>query len=106
MNVKRCSGYKGHWECGEDYPDHMVPVDNFTVDAYSKDGFQNKCRKCKNYNWTQRPKHPTTGETKRDWKFRIAKSYGGVQGSDKWQSYLDRAEEQWNKEVIEWKIQL
>ena len=104
MNVKRCSGYRGHWECGEDYPDHMVPVDNFTVDAYSKDGFQNKCRKCKNYNWTQRPKHPTTGETKRDWKFRMAKSYGGVQGADKWQSYLDRAEEQWNKEVIEWKI--
>ena len=26
MNVKRCSGYMGHWECLDDYPDHMVPV--------------------------------------------------------------------------------
>ena len=104
MEVKRCSGYKGHWECENDYPDHQVPVDNFGVDACSKDGFQNKCRKCKNYYWTQRPKHPTTGQVKVHWKTKIAKGSGGVQGTPEWQSYLDRAEEQWSKEVTEWKI--
>ena len=28
--LQRCSGYKGHWVCGEDYPDHMVPVGKFS----------------------------------------------------------------------------
>ena len=104
MEVKRCSGYKGHWECGKDYPDHIVPVDNFGVDACSKDGHQNKCRKCKHYYWTQRTQHPGTGQRKHHWKTKIAKSYGGIQGTPEWQSYLDRAEEQWGKEVTYWKI--
>lgn len=104
MEFKRCSGYKGHWGCGKDYPDHIVPVDNFGVDACSKDGHQNKCRKCKNYYWTQRTQHPGTGQRKHHWKTKIAKSYGGIQGTPEWQSCLDRAEEQWGKEVTEWKI--
>ena len=44
--TKRCVGYKGHWECGEDYPDHMVPVNEF---ASRLDGFQPFCRRCQNY---------------------------------------------------------
>ena len=28
--TKRCCGYKGHWECSDEYPDHMVPVDRFS----------------------------------------------------------------------------
>ena len=27
--LKRCSGYKGHWECADEYPDHMVPISRF-----------------------------------------------------------------------------
>ncbi len=25
---KRCSGYKGHHVCANEYPDHMVPKEN------------------------------------------------------------------------------
>ena len=46
MNVKRCSGYRGHWECGEDYPDHMVPVSEF---AQRLNGLQTFCRRCQKY---------------------------------------------------------
>ena len=42
-NTKRCSGYKGHWECSEEYSDHMVPIENFGPDG---DGLQGMCRKC------------------------------------------------------------
>lgn len=44
--TKRCSGYKKHWKCGEDYPDHMVPVGEFGP-RYA--GFQGMCRRCKSY---------------------------------------------------------
>jgi len=47
MSVKRCSGYKGHWECGEDYPDHILPISEFHKHSGSKDGLQDKCIKCK-----------------------------------------------------------
>ena len=47
MNVKRCSGYKGHWECGDDYPDHMVPVSEFNAVATYKSGLDTRCRRCK-----------------------------------------------------------
>jgi len=44
--VKRCAGQKGHWECIEEYPDHMVPVEKFGI---VKDGFQSRCHKCAKY---------------------------------------------------------
>jgi len=103
MNVKRCSGYKGHWECGEDYPDHMVPREKFNRHSRSSDGLQDKCKKCHSYGGMS-IKHPITGELKRNWKTDHAKSLGGVRDTPEWQSYLDKAEEQWGKEVTEWKI--
>ena len=48
MNVKRCSGYKGHWECGDDYPDHMVPREKFNKRPHH-DGLQAACKKCHRY---------------------------------------------------------
>ena len=47
MNAKKCSGYKGYWACGEDYPDHMVPIDEFNYKSDSKDGRQDMCVHCK-----------------------------------------------------------
>jgi len=50
---KRCCGYKGHWECGDDYPDHMVPFGEFgkylLSDGPQGDGLQTMCRRCMNY---------------------------------------------------------
>ena len=101
MQTKRCGGYKRRWECGEDYPDHMVPVEEFT-------GTQPMCRGCRSYAdaiiWKRQPKYPATSEGKKHWKYRIAKRAGGVRGTPEWQSHLDKAEEQWHKEVTEWKI--
>ena len=48
MSVKRCSGYKGHWECGDDYPDHMVPREKFNKRPHH-DGLQAACKKCHRY---------------------------------------------------------
>ena len=45
-NTKRCSGYKDHWECSEEYPDHTVPVEKFGPGG---DGLQVRCRKCTKY---------------------------------------------------------
>jgi len=47
MELKRCSGYKGHHEC--DYPDNMVPVSGFAPDKNSSDGLQGMCSICKIY---------------------------------------------------------
>ena len=47
MEVKRCSGYKGYWECENDYPSHMVPVEEFNTVATYKSGFDTRCRRCK-----------------------------------------------------------
>ena len=56
--LKRCSGYKGHWECGEDYPDHMVPIERFSRHSGSNDGLQDKCNVCaKLRNSQSNPKH-------------------------------------------------
>ena len=105
MNVKRCSGHGGHRECAEDFPDNQVPVGNFDMDKKSKDGLQNMCRKDKaHYHLTTHPRHPITGIRKKKWKEKFAKSLGGIQNTLEWKSYLDRAEEQWSKEVTEWKI--
>ena len=82
----------------------MVPVSEFSNDGKSSDGLQGMCKKCFSYadkiRWVKRPKHPVTGEVKKNWKHRIAISYGGVHGAPKWQSYLDAAEEQWQKEIL------
>lgn len=45
---KRCSGYKGHWECADDYPDHMVPREEFNKRSHH-DGLQAVCKKCHSY---------------------------------------------------------
>ena len=92
IEFKRCSGYKGHWECGEDYPDHFVPKHMFASNAV-------KCRACDVYCAAHRPKHPVTGELKRNWKHRIAQSLGGEFNTAEWQSYLDKAEVMWNEKL-------
>ena len=101
MNTKRCSGHKKHWECIDEYPNHIVPVSEFHLS--SSNGIQGMCKKCFSYSdkirWKRRPKHPVTGEVKKNWKHRIALSYGGFHGAPFWQSYLDQAEDQWQKEV-------
>ena len=43
--LKRCCGYKGVWLCDE--PDHMLSLDEFSDDKYSKDGKQPMCKKCR-----------------------------------------------------------
>ena len=105
MNTKRCSGYKKHWECADDYPNHMVPVSKFGINRGVKDGLQFKCRKCMSYRKKtiirngSVPKHPVTNQVKWIWKHKRAESYGGIQNTPDWKSYLDKAEEQWRKEV-------
>ena len=104
MNTKRCSGYKRHWECTNDYPDHIVPIEEFNKDSCSEDGHQNKCKKCQRYSCyfsnAKHPRHPFTGQRKMDWKKAYAESLGGSRGTLEWQSYLDAAEEQWGKEIL------
>lgn len=48
-DYKRCCGYKGHWACAHDYPDHMVPEYEFGKYTTSKDGLQPMCRRCGSY---------------------------------------------------------
>lgn len=47
--LKRCTGNSGHWECDHDYPDHMVPFEEFPLDSSSKDGKHHRCIRCKKY---------------------------------------------------------
>ena len=104
MEVKRCSGYKGHWECENDYPSHMVPVDEFGKGA-------NLCGRCKTrYDSIRNPtreRHPITGQFKMDWKTSRAIGLGGDiknRHTPEWKSFLNKAEEQWGKGITEWKI--
>ena len=100
---KRCSGYKGHHECADEYPDNMVPVSGFGIDRGSKDGLHHMCRECMNYrnaiHANTRIKHPLTGENKDDWKRKMAISAGGVIGTPEWKSYLEKADAEWGEEV-------
>jgi len=81
-NTKRCGGYKGHWACNEEYPDHMVPVEKFGVNG---DGLQGMCRNCMSYrNAThdpiannKAPRHPDTNQRRMDWLTDRAKEYYG-----------------------------
>ena len=95
MNTKKCSGHKGHWAC--EYPDNMVPVEEFAINQWT-------CRKCQSFRNSirepKRPKHPTDGSNKRDWKNSYAISLGGKRGTPEWQFYLDAAEERWQKEIL------
>jgi hypothetical protein len=104
MEVKRCGGYKGNHVC--DYPDNMVPVSEFNRDK--RDGYQNMCKMCKksadDARFIIRPRHPVTGQVKNIWKHTKAVELGGVQNTPKWNSYLNKAEEEWGKEVTYWKI--
>ena len=101
--LKRCGGYQRHWECAEEYPDHMVPVERFGLQRSSVDEKQGMCRDCMSYRkaiWhTQTPRHPVTGEQKWIWKKKIAEKLGGVQNTPGWQDYLDKTEIQWDMEI-------
>ena len=99
MNTKRCSGYKQHWQCAIDYPDHMVPVKNFARDSTNKDGLQRQCKRCQ-VHIVSLVKHPVTGKLKRDWKKAYANRLGGKRGTPEWKLYLRKAEEQWRKEML------
>jgi len=102
IEVKRCCGYKGHWECADDYPDRMVPVSEFSDSPSRHDGYQPRCNRCNRYVQNQQPFHPDTGQTKRGWKEQRAVKLGGDRKNRKtseWKSYLDGAEVQWNIEI-------
>ena len=102
---KRCSGYKGHWECADEYPDHIVPVEEFDISARSSSGHQGMCRKCRKLVSTANNRreighiHPETGQFKWIFKHNAAKSLGGEQNSPEWQGYLDEAELLWKLEI-------
>jgi len=94
MITKRCGGYKGHWECEDGHPDHMVPVGSFSRKTASY--LQSMCVPCTAYaHKIGRPRHPVVGILKNKWKHKIAEAMGGIQGTSEWQSYLGKAEEQW-----------
>ena len=106
-NTKRCSGYKGHWECGEEHPDHQVPVENF---GRYRDGLQGKCRKCMNYRNNKevnprRPRHSETNQLKMDWQTAKAREYyGGIpkdrKTNERWKECLAKAKV--DSESIAW----
>ena len=104
MEVKRCSGYKGHWECENDYPSHMVTANQFGKGV-------SMCGRCKTrYDSIRNPtreRHPITGQFKMDWKTSRAIGLGGDiknRHTPEWKSFLNKAEEEWGKEVTYWKI--
>ena len=95
LEFKRCSGYKKHWECADDYPDHMVPVDEFGKGV-------SMCGRCKTrYDSIRNPtreRHPVTGQFKMDWKTAEAIRLGGDiknRHTPEWKSFLNEAEILW-----------
>ena len=83
METKRCSGYKGVWECEGEYPDHnKVPVSEFHPDATAKDGLQARCKKCKQRE--HRFSNPKTNA--------ISKIAYSIAGSDREFYKLDKAD--------------
>ena len=101
--LKRCSGYKGHHECADKYPNNMVPVGEFGIDRGSKDGLHHMCHECMNYrnaiHANTRIKHPLTSENKDDWKRRMASKAGGIIGTQEWRGYLKKADADWHEEI-------
>ena len=72
---KRCSGYKGHHVCANEYPDHMVPKEKFNRHSGSSDGLQDKCKKCFKYrNLTHNPRMNPIGNAISKEAYRIAGS--------------------------------
>ena len=107
MNVKRCSGYMGHWECLDDYPDHMVPVGEFGSHKSNEVGLQDKCRRCKTYYNRIRPRHPETNQQKMDWITSRAKEYYGAMSKDRkndvhWKECKDKAMSLKLSEPVSW----
>jgi len=89
----KCIGYRGHWECSGEYPDHVQPSENFDIN-------QTVCKKCKQYyHAVGRPRHPTTGRSKNKWKHKKAEELGGIQNTLQWQNYLDKAEVMWYEDI-------
>ena len=43
----------------------------------------------------EQPRHPVTGQVKKDWKKAYAEKLGGKRGTPDWQVLLDKAEDQW-----------
>jgi hypothetical protein len=101
--LKRCGGYKGHWACEGEYPDHMIPVSEFHVSPSRHDGYQPRCFQCNTYyTHNGRPKHPITGQFKMNWKSAKAFELGGDaknRNTPEWKSYLDKAEILWGFEI-------
>ena len=66
--LKKCCGYKGHWECADKYPDHMVPIENFHVENSREDGHFTACKACckirDSLRNPTRERHPVTGQFK------------------------------------------
>jgi len=98
--LKRCCGYKGYWGCAEEYPDHMVPVEEFNLN-------QKMCIKCKSHEYTLRNFHihPVAGMRKGNWVRQYAESLGGIRsdrkggGGPEWKEYLKQAEEAWKEDI-------
>ena len=44
--TKRCCGYKGEWACEEDYPDHILPIEIFSLDNSAASGRYGFCKAC------------------------------------------------------------
>ena len=100
--LKRCSGYKGHWKCSDEYPDHMVPVGDFYVSPSRHDGYQPICKSCTLYCHNQRTKHPVTGQLKTHWKTAKAVELGGDinnRRTTEWKFHMDWAEIMWGGEI-------
>jgi hypothetical protein len=43
---KRCSGYRGHWECEDQSPNHILHISMFGPNARRSDNLQTLCRDC------------------------------------------------------------
>ncbi len=95
-NKKRCSGYKGHWECVDEYPDHQVPVENF---GPAGDRLQARCRKCMKY---RSDIHNAIRDPIRSAVLKFAKSEGIVVNRAEWRalpkSYRDEVTQRWHEQ--------
>ena len=44
--LKRCCGYKGQHLCADKYPDHMLPLEEFSKHPWHLHGVQDLCKMC------------------------------------------------------------
>tara|TARA_B110000014_G_scaffold258016_1_gene243482 strand:- start:1576 stop:2286 length:711 start_codon:yes stop_codon:yes gene_type:complete len=44
--LERCWGWNGEWACENEYPDHMVPRDEFYLERSRRRGLQAMCKLC------------------------------------------------------------